>query len=37
MKNIKEKTYDTHDTKPAGKIDKKQAEQLLKDLMKSGA
>jgi Ca2+-binding EF-hand superfamily protein len=32
-----EKMYDKHDTKKAGKLDKKQVEAFLKDLMKGGS
>lgn len=35
MKQV-EKMFDKHDTKKAGKIDKKQVEFFLKELMKSG-
>jgi hypothetical protein len=31
-----EKMFDKHDTKKMGKLDKKQAEQFLADLMKGG-
>ena len=31
-----EKMYDKHDTKKMGKLDKKQAEAFLKELMKGG-
>lgn len=32
-----EKMFDKHDTKRAGKLDKRQAEFFLQELMKSGA
>ncbi len=32
-----EKMFDKHDTKKAGKLDKKQTENFLKELMKGGA
>ena len=31
-----EKMFDKHDTKKMGKLDKKQAEALLKELMRGG-
>jgi hypothetical protein len=31
-----EKMYDKHDTKKMGKLDKKQTEAFLKELMKGG-
>jgi Ca2+-binding EF-hand superfamily protein len=31
-----EKMFDKHDTKKMGKLDKKQADQFLKDLMRGG-
>jgi len=31
-----EKMFDKHDTKKMGKLDKKQAEQFLKELMRGG-
>jgi len=31
-----EKMFDKHDTKKAGKLDKKQADQFLKELMRGG-
>jgi hypothetical protein len=36
MKQV-EKMFDKHDTKKAGKLDKKQVELFLNELMKSGA
>jgi len=36
MKHV-EKMFDKHDTKKAGKIDKRQVEFFLQELMKSGA
>ena len=37
MMKMVEKMYDKHDTKKMGKLDKKQAEAFLKELMKGGA
>ena len=36
MMKMMEKMFDKHDTKKAGKLDKKQAEAFLKELMKGG-
>jgi len=36
MMKMMEKMFDKHDTKKQGKLDKKQAEAFLKELMKSG-
>ena len=36
MMKMVEKMYDKHDTKKMGKLDKKQAEAFLKELMKGG-
>jgi hypothetical protein len=36
MMKMVEKMYDKHDTKKMGKLDKKQAEAFLKELMKAG-
>ena len=36
MMKMMEKMFDKHDTKKMGKLDKKQAEAFLKELMKSG-
>ena len=36
MMKMMEKMFDKHDTKRAGKLDKKQVEAFLKELMKSG-
>jgi len=37
MMKMVEKMYDKHDTKKMGKLDKKQTEAFLKELMKGGA
>jgi Ca2+-binding EF-hand superfamily protein len=36
MMKMVEKMFDKHDTKKMGKLDKKQAEALLKELMRGG-
>ena len=36
MMKMVEKMYDKHDTKKMGKLDKKQTEAFLKELMKGG-
>ncbi len=36
MMQMMEKMFDKHDTKKMGKLDKKQAEAFLKELMKGG-
>ena len=36
MMKMMEKMFDKHDTKKMGKLDKKQTEAFLKELMKSG-